>query len=59
MPPERRLTDAETLPVPLAGQLEPPLATQVQLALVTLAGKMSVTVAPVTADGPAFDATIV
>jgi len=59
VPPESRFTPAETLPVPLAGQLDPALAAQVQLALVTVAGKMSVTVAPVTADGPAFDATMV
>ena len=59
VPPESRFTEAARLPLPLAGQLDPALAAQVQLALVTVAGKMSVIVAPVTADGPAFDATIV
>mgnify|MGYP005610608787 CR=1 FL=1 len=46
-------------PDPLAAQLEPAVAAQVQVALVTLAGKLSVTVAAVTALGPALDATIV
>ena len=59
LPPERRFTLAERLPLPLAGQLEPPVAEQVHVAAVTLAGNTSVTVAPVTADGPALEATMV
>src|SRR5437764_1415929 len=42
-------------PVPLAAQFP----TQVQLAPVMVDGTVSVTVAPVTALGPAFDTTIV
>ncbi len=58
-PPESRLTAAEMSPLPDAGQLEPALAAQVQLMAERLAGKMSVTVAAVTAEGPALLATIV
>jgi len=58
-PPESRFTDAARLPLPLAGQTDPALAVQVHVAPVTDAGKLSVTVAAVTALGPAFDATIV
>src|SRR5882672_2041775 len=47
------------LPEPLAVQVPPPAPTQVQLTPVIVAGSVSVTVAPVTALGPAFDATIV
>jgi hypothetical protein len=58
-PPLSKFTDAFRFPAPEAGQLDPPLAEQVQVAPLTLAGNTSVTVAPVTADGPAFDAMIV
>ena len=57
VPPLARFTLAEMLPLPLAGQLEPTLATQLQLPNVRLAGAVSVTVAPVTALGPLFVAT--
>ena len=59
VPPFRRLTLALRLPLPLAGQLDPAEATHVQVTLATWAGKLSVTVAPVTALGPALLATIV
>ena len=59
VPPESSVTLALMLPLPLAGQLDPALAMQVQVALVSAAGKLSVTVAPVAVDGPAFEATIV
>ena len=47
------------LPLPLAGQLDPALAAQVQLPIVKPVGAVSVTVAPVTALGPLLVATIV
>ncbi len=47
------------LPEPEAVQLPPPVAAQVQVAPVRMAGKVSATVAPVTDKGPAFEATIV
>ena len=53
------LTEAEMLPEPDAGQLDPAEAVHVQVAPVRLAGNVSVMVAPVIADGPAFEATIV
>src|SRR5215831_12579375 len=59
VPPLSRLTLAEMLPLPLAGQLDPALAAQVQLPMVSPAGAVSVTVAPVTALGPLLVATIV
>src|SRR5882762_2838693 len=59
VPPLRRLTLAFRLPLPLAGQVDPAEATHVQATLATWAGKLSVTVAPVTALGPALLATIV
>ena len=59
VPPERRFTDALMSPVPLAGHVEPALAAHVQDTLVRSAGKTSVTVAPVTAWGPALEATMV
>src|SRR6266542_1348217 len=46
VPPLARFTLAEMLPLPLAGQLEPTLATQLQLPNVRPAGAVSVTVAP-------------
>ncbi len=59
VPPLSRSTVAARLPAPLAGQTEPPLAVQVQVAPLSCAGKTSVTVAPVTALGPALLATMV
>jgi len=59
LPPLRRSTVAEMLPAPLAGQSDPPLAVQVHVAPLTCAGNTSLTVAPVTAQGPALLATIV
>src|SRR5882762_10612063 len=51
VPPTSRLTGALMFPEPLAGQLEPADAAHVQVTLATWAGKLSVTVAPVTALG--------
>ena len=59
VPPLRRLTKALRLPLPLAGQLEPADAAQVQVTALNCAGKTSLTVAPTTALGPALLATIV
>ena len=59
VPETSRLTLALMLPLPDAGQLEPALAAQVHVTPVKVAGKVSVTVAAVITDGPAFDATIV
>src|SRR5882762_5149683 len=59
VPPLKRFTLADRLPLPLAGQLEPADAAQVHVTLATWAGKLSVTVAPTTALGPALLATIV
>jgi methyl coenzyme M reductase subunit C len=59
LPAASTLTEAEMLPEPEAGQLEPAKAVQVHVAPVRLAGSVSVRVAPVIADGPAFDATMV
>ena len=46
------------LPAPLAGQLEPALAVQVQLMPVIVTGKLSTTFAPIASLGPAFETTI-
>jgi hypothetical protein len=59
VPPLSRLTLADMLPLPLAGQLEPALATQDQVPIVSPDGAVSATVAPVTALGPLLVATIV
>ncbi len=59
VPPLRRLTAAERLPLPLAGQLDAAEAAQVQAPKVRLAGAVSVTVAPLTALGPLLVATMV
>jgi len=59
VPPLSRLTPAFKSPLPLAGQVDPADATHVHVTLATWAGKLSVTVAPVTALGPALLATIV
>src|SRR5258708_7022607 len=59
VPPLSRLTAAAMLPLPLAGQLEPAEAAQVQAPKVRFAGAVSVTVAAVTALGPLLVATMV
>ena len=60
VPPSSRLTaDVLILPLPEAGQLLPAMAAQVQLTLVIAAGTVSVTVAPVTANGPLLVTTMV
>ena len=57
--PLGRFTEALMEPVPLAGQVPPRVAVQVQVALISALGILSVTVAPVTVDGPALVAVIV
>jgi hypothetical protein len=57
--PTGRFTVALMLPLPLAGHEPPPLAEQVHVAPVSEAGMVSVTVAAVADDGPAFAATMV
>ena len=59
VPPGTSVTDADTLPLPDAGQEDPALAEQVQVAPESAAGTMSPTVAPVTVEGPGFEATTV
>ena len=59
MPAAGRFTTWLMLPEPLAVHEEPAEAVQVQVTPVRLAGNVSATVAPVTAVGPAFLATIV
>ena len=59
VPPLSRFTLAAMFPEPLAGQLDPTDAAQVHVTLLSCAGKLSVTVAAVTALGPALLATIV
>jgi hypothetical protein len=59
VPPFARATAALIFPEPLAGQLEPDEATQLQVADVIADGMVSTTVAPATADGPLFLVTIV
>ncbi len=59
VPPLSRSTVALMSPAPLAGQTEPAVAAQVQVAPLSCAGNRSVTVAPVTALGPVLVATIV
>jgi hypothetical protein len=59
VPPDSRLTLALRFPLPDAGQLDPADAAQVQVTPLTCAGKLSVTVAPVTALGPPLLTTIV
>jgi hypothetical protein len=58
-PPLSSVTGAAIDPEPDAGQLDPVVAVHVQVADVTDEGMVSATVAPVTVDGPLFDATIV
>src|SRR5690242_11186404 len=60
VPPLRRLTAlVAMLPEPDAGHALPALAAQVQVQALSAAGKVSVTVAPVTALGPLFVAVMV
>ena len=60
VPPTARFTVVAMSPLPLAAaQLEPAEAVQVQLTPVRLAGKVSVTGAPVAGAGPAFPTVIV
>src|SRR6185369_12387782 len=56
LPPEGRLTLWVMFPDPLGAHVPPPAPAQVQVAPVIAAGTVSVTVAPVTADGPALEA---
>jgi hypothetical protein len=58
VPPDRTLMLAEMLPDPDAGHDDPADAVHVHVTPVSDAGIVSVTVAPVIADGPAFDTTI-
>src|SRR3989442_135031 len=60
IPPTGRLTVVPMSPLPEAEPHEPPAEPpQVQLTPVRVAGMVSVTVAPVTELGPAFEATLV
>jgi hypothetical protein len=59
VPPTVRFTESLTDPVPDAVHDEPDEATHVHVALLSEAGRVSVTVAPVTFDGPALPTTIV
>jgi hypothetical protein len=58
VPPLTTSTVVLMLPVPLAGQLEPVSALQVQVTPVIVAGKLSITFAPIAALGPALDTVI-
>ncbi len=58
-PPGARVTEAETLPLPNAGHDDPTLAEHVHVTPERLGGTASVTVAPVTVDGPGLEATTV
>jgi hypothetical protein len=60
VPPDTRLTIADTLPVPDVGaQTDGREAMQVQVAPVRADGRLSATVAPTTSEGPLFVTTIV
>lgn len=59
LPPGSRFTLSLMLPVPLAAHEEPAVAAHVHAAAVSEAGRLSVTVAPVTEAGPEFDAVMV
>jgi hypothetical protein len=59
VPPASTFAVAEMLPDPDAGQLDPAEAAQVHVTPDSDGGIVSVTVAPVIADGPAFEVTIV
>ena len=56
--PTGRSTSSLMLPLPVAVQAPPPVAAQVHVAPARPAGMVSVTTAPVTADGPLLVATI-
>jgi hypothetical protein len=58
-PPGSSVTDAAMLPLPEAGHDDPTVAEHVHVAPLSDAGIVSVTVAPVTVDGPGFVATTV
>ena len=58
-PPGASLTAALMLPLPDAGHVEPALAEHVHVPPERVAESASETVAPVTLDGPALEATIV
>jgi hypothetical protein len=58
-PPAARLTEAATLPAPLAGHSDPGVAVHVQPPKARPVGAVSVTVAPTTAVGPALVTTMV
>ena len=67
VPPIVYVTDAATgrftvslmEPLPVAAHVPPPVAVHVQVGVSSEAGVVSATVAPTTADGPAFEAVIV
>lgn len=59
LPLASRFTLSLMLPVPLAAHEEPAVAVHVHDAAVNEAGRLSVTVAPVTEAGPEFDAVMV
>src|SRR5690606_22347639 len=59
LPPAGRFTVSVMLPLPLAVHVPPSTPTHVHVAPVRLAGKVSVTDAPSTLLGPAFDAVMV
>lgn len=59
LPPGGRFTNPLMFPVPLAVHDEPADGTQVQVAPVSEAGRLSVTVAPVTTAGPELEAVMV
>ena len=58
-PAASTLIEVEMLPDPEAGQLDPAEAAQVHVTPDSVAGIVSVTMAPVIADGPAFEAAMV
>lgn len=57
--PTGRFSGVEIDPVPEAAQVAPPATAHVHVAPVKAAGNVSVTVAPVTPEGPALVATTV
>lgn len=59
MAPTAMLTVSEIPPLPDAVHVAPEVATHDHVAAVRVAGRVSAIDAPVTFDGPAFDATIV
>jgi hypothetical protein len=59
VPAGANVTVAATLPLPDAGQVDPAVAAHVQVAAESDAGIVSLTVAPVTVDGPGLVATTV